>query len=428
MSVSRVVIVGAGQAGLQTAASLRQLGFDGSIHLVGAEPGLPCQRPPLSKAFLKGDAEPDSVLLRHEGFFADQRIELLAGQSVVAIDRPGRQVLLAAGDALPYDRLVLATGARNRRLPVPGGDHPDLLELRGLADALRLRERLGQARRLLVIGAGYIGLEIAATARARGLEVAVCETQERVMPRTASPALSAHVAAVHCAEGVALHLQATVTRVAVENGRIVGVDTAAGERIAADLVLVGIGIQPNQELAQEAGLAVADGIRVDACLRTSDPAIFAIGDCAAFPVPPAFGPPLIHPAQSGPQEVRLESVQNAVDQAKAAARNILDEPQPYDAVPWFWSDQYGMKIQIAGLTAGTTGHLSRVDPDRPDRLTVHGFRGERLAAVETVSHPGDHMAWRRLLAEHRWPSAEEVAAPGFTLKGWLQQGQASPRG
>jgi len=421
MTLRQIVIVGAGQAGLQTAASLRQLGYDGRIRLVGEERGLPYQRPPLSKAFLKGDGDPASVALRHEGFFAAQDIDLLDGETVAAIDRPERRVVLGSGGVLDYDRLVLATGARNRRLPVPGGDHPDLLELRGLDDALRLRERLAQAQRLVVIGGGYIGLEIAATARARGLEVAVCETLERVMPRTASTALSAHVAAVHRDAGVDLHLGAKVTGIAVEGGRIAGVDAGEGSRIAADLVLVGIGIQPNQELAAAAGLEVADGIVVDACLRSSDPDIFAIGDCAAFPVPPAFGPGL-----AKGRLIRLESVQNAVDQAKAAARNMLQDPQPYDAVPWFWSDQFGMKIQIAGLTAGTEGHLVRTDPDRPDRLTVHGFREGRLAAVETVNHPGDHMAWRRLLAEHRWPAADTVAAPGFTLKEWLQQGQDIP--
>lgn len=411
--VREVVIVGAGQAGLQTAASLRQGGFEGGIRLVGDEPGLPYQRPPLSKAFLKKNAEPGSVALRNADFFEKQRIDLLAGETVTAIDRQARRVALASGGALDYDRLVLATGARNRRLPVPGGDHPDLAELRTLDHALAFRDRLRDAKRLVVVGGGYIGLEIAATARERGVEVVVCEAMDRVMARTASPALSAHVGKVHRDHGVSLRLAAGIAAIAEKGGRVTGVETAEGETIAADLVLFGIGVVPNVELAAEAGLETGNGIVVDPCLRTTDPTIFAIGDCASFAAPPCCGPKL-------PGRVRLESVQNAVDQGKAAARNILGPPQPYDEVPWFWSDQFEMKIQIAGLTAGSEREIDRWNAEK-QRLTVYCFRGGRLAAVETVSNPGDHMACRRILAERLSPKLEEVEAAEFSMKEWFQQ-------
>lgn len=421
MTLNDIVIVGAGQAGLQVAASLRQGGFEGRIRLVGDEAGLPYQRPPLSKAFLKGDGDPAGLALRNTEFFEKQAIDLLDGQTVAAIDRQARKVTLGTGATLAYDRLVLATGARNRALPVPGGDHPDLAELRSLDHALALRERLGGAGRIAIIGGGYIGLEIAATARDRGLEVVVCEALDRVMPRTASPALSAHVAAVHRGHGVDLRLGAGIARIATDGGgRIAGVATDAGALIDADLVLIGIGVLPNAELAAAAGLETGNGIVVDAFLRTADPTIFALGDCAAFPSPEFGGGAL-------PGRIRPESVQNAVDQGKCVAQNILGEPQPYDAVPWFWSDQFGMKIQIAGLTAGADRSIARFDAEK-ERLTVHAFRQGRLAGVETVSNPGDHMACRRLIAERLSPTPEEVEAEGFSLKDFLLKHRHRARG
>ncbi len=414
MPLNDIVIVGAGQAGLQVAASLRQAGFEGRIRLVGDEAGLPYQRPPLSKAFLKGDGDPGSLSLRNAEFFDKQRIELLDGETVAAIDRTARKAILGSGKALDYDRLVLATGARNRALPVPGGDHPDLAELRSLDHAVALRARLDGAKRIAIIGGGYIGLEIAATARDKGLEVVVCEALDRVMPRTASPALSAHVEEVHLAHGVELQLGAGIAAIATDgSGAIAGVETGDGGRIDADLVLVGIGILPNVELAAAAGLDTDNGIVVDAFLRTADPTIFALGDCAAFPATDFGGGAL-------PGRIRLESVQNAVDQAKCVVQNILGAPQRYDAVPWFWSDQFDMKIQIAGLTAGADRSIARLDAEK-GRLTVYAFRQGRLAGVETVSNPGDHMACRRLIAERLSPSPDDVEAEGFSLKAFLLQ-------
>ncbi|MFC3225709.1 NAD(P)/FAD-dependent oxidoreductase [Marinibaculum pumilum] len=413
MALSEIVIVGAGQAGLQTAASLRQFGYEGRIRLVGEEKGLPYQRPPLSKAFLKADSDPESLALRNRDFFEKQKIELLDGERVASIDRQAGAVELASGGRLDYDRLVLATGARNRALPVPGGDHPDLLELRSLDHALAVRDRLGSAGSIAIVGGGYIGLEIAATARGRGLDVTVVEAMDRLMPRTASPALSAHVEGVHRGHGVGLRLGEGVARIATDGeGRIAGVETAAGGLIAAELVLVGIGILPNDALAAAAGLETDNGIVVDSCLRTADPSIFALGDCAAFPAPDFGGGAL-------PGRIRLESVQNAVDQAKCVARNILAEPAPYSEVPWFWSDQFDMKIQIAGLTAGSDRQIARLDEEK-GRLTVYCFRDGHLAGVETVSNPGDHMACRRLMAERLSPQPAEVEAAGFSLKTWLQ--------
>lgn len=400
-----ILVLGTGQAGFQVAASLREDGFDGRVVLVGDEPGLPYQRPPLSKAYLTGKADTAAVRLRPEKFFAEHRLEMRAGERAVRIDRAGRRVLLGSGGALPYDRLVLALGARNRALPVPGAELDGVVQLRTLADAEGLRQRLERAREAVVVGAGFIGLEFAAVAAARGVAVAVVEATDRPMARSLSPAMSAFFRDAHERQGVRFVFGATVTRV-LGDGRATGVETADGRRFPADLVLVGIGVVPNAELAAEAGLAVADGVVVDEHLATGDLAISAIGDCARHPCRFAD--------EGGP--VRIESVQNAVDQARCVAARLAGKSTaPYAAVPWFWSDQGALKLQIAGLATPHDHAVARGDP-ASGAFSVFCFRGGRLAGVESANRPLDHVFARKLLANGADLTPEQAADPGFDLK------------
>lgn len=378
----RVVIVGAGQGGLQVAASLRQEGFAGSVTLLGDEPGLPYQRPPLSKAYMK-DGDESRLALKPASFFETAGIDYRPGTIVAGIDRAAGEVVLEHGTRLPFDHLVLATGARNLRPALPGIDLPGVHELRGLADAARLRAMAEGVTRAAVIGGGFIGLEFAAVAAARGIAVTVIEATDRLMSRAVTPPISQRFLDFHRAAGVDVRLGALGTAVLGSRGAE-GIALADGQEVAADLVLLAVGVRPNMELAAEAGLAVANGIVVDGHLRTGDPRIFAIGDCASFPL--------------GGIATRLESVQAAVDHARHVARTITGAGQPpYDALPWFWSDQGPLKLQIAGLSTGwddthvLTDATGAVD-------TVLAFRDGRLIAVETVNQAGRHMAARKLLA------------------------------
>lgn len=399
-----VVIVGAGQGGFQAAASLRQEGYEAPITLVGDEPGLPYQRPPLSKAYLKdGDAE--RLALRPAAFYETEEITVLPGVRATRIEREGHLVELADGRRLPYDKLILATGSRNRSLPVAGGGLEGVVELRTLADAQALRARLPGVTRAIVVGGGFIGLEFAAVARGLGVEVTVIEAAERVMSRVVSPPVSEHFHALHRALGVDLRLRVMAAEILGDGRRATGVRLSDGTEIAGDLVVVAVGIVPSVELAQEAGLACADGILVDAELRTSDPDIFAIGDCVAF-VPHGRG-----------DRLRLESVQNAVDGARAVAATICGRPTPLTAVPWFWSDQGTAKLQIAGLTHHADRHevVERGD----GKLCVFCFRGGRLVGVETVNSPADHMAARKLLAARADVTPAELEAVEWRPKALL---------
>ena len=402
-----VLVLGTGQAGFQVAASLREEKFDGRVVLVGDEPGLPYQRPPLSKAYLTGKADADAVRLRPDRFFAEHRLELRAGERAARIDRAGRRVVLASGEALPYDHLVLALGARNRALPVPGAELDGVVQLRTLGDAEGLRRRLETTREAVVVGAGFIGLEFAAVAAARGVAVTVVEAADRPMARSLSVAMSAFFRGAHERQGVRFVFGASVVRVLGGDGggRATGVETADGRRFPGDLVLVGIGVVPNAELAADAGLAVADGIVVDERLGTSDPAISAIGDCARHPCRFAAG--------AGP--VRIESVQNAVDQARCVAARLAGRTAPYGAVPWFWSDQGASKLQIAGMAAPHDRAVVRGDP-AGGAFSVFCFREGGLAGVESVNRPLDHVLARKLLANGADLAPEQAADPGFDLK------------
>ncbi|CAO4138005.1 NAD(P)/FAD-dependent oxidoreductase [Methylorubrum aminovorans] len=404
--VESIVIVGAGQAGFQAAASLREAGFAGSLTLVGEEAALPYQRPPLSKAYLAGKTDARGLLLRQESFFAEHRIDHRSGTRVTAIDRAERRVQLSDGGHLAYDHLILATGTRNRALPVPGADLAGVRQLRSLDDADALRTAIEGVRRIVVVGAGFIGLEFAAVCAARGPSVTVIEAAERVMARAVAPETSEAFRAFHEEAGVRFLFGAGVTAIEGEGGRVAAIRTADGQSLPADLVLVGIGVVPNQELAAEAGLAVRDGIEVDAVLATDDPAISAIGDCVRFPSRFAAGMP-------GGDRVRIESVQNAVDQGRCLAARLTGRSAAYDAVPWFWSDQGPRKLQIAGLAApGDASVLRRIGAG----FSVFRFRGGALSAVESVDRPADHMAARRLLASGKALTPEQAADPSFDLK------------
>jgi 3-phenylpropionate/trans-cinnamate dioxygenase ferredoxin reductase component len=399
----QVVILGAGHAGVQAAASLRDEGFDGDIRLIDAQTALPYQRPPLSKAFLKDETTAERLILRAEQFYTEHRIDLLLGESATAIEPALRRVMLASGATLAYDALILATGARARPFPVEGHDLAGVLSLRDLADAEALQAHMAKAQRIIVIGAGFIGLECAATAALRGAHVTVVEMQERVMARAISPAMSAAFEAKHRSLGATLLFGTGVRALIGAAGHVVEVELSDGRRLRADLVLLGIGVLAEDRLATAAGLGVDNGIVVDAHLASSDPAIFAIGDNNS------------HPNAFFGGRLRLESVQNALDQAKCLARNLTGKPEVYRAVPWFWSDQADFKLQIAGVSKGTDRHVIRGDQSG-GAFSVLGFEGERLAVVESLNRPADHMIARRLIAEGRGPTPAEAADPAFDLR------------
>jgi 3-phenylpropionate/trans-cinnamate dioxygenase ferredoxin reductase component len=403
MPRSRVVILGGGQGGFQTALSLREQGFDGRIALVGDEPDLPYQRPPLSKAYLAGSVDAEAVRLRPQAFYTHHDIDLLSGERASTIDRPTRRLLLASGATLAYDHLVLGVGARPRRLAIPGADLDGVMELRTLADATLLRQRLATTREVVLIGAGFIGLEFAAVAAKQGKAVRIVEATGRAMARVVSPPVSRCFAAAHARWGAELLFETSVVRVLGEPGRVVGVETTRGEILPADLVVVCVGVVPNVELATEAGLATDDGIVVNAELATADPAISAIGDCARYP------------SRFAEAMVRLESVQNAVDQARCVAARLAGHPAPYQAVPWFWSDQGELRLQIVGLTMGHDQAVLRGEPDQ-GRFSVFCFRDGRLIGIESVNRPADHIAGRRILAGALDLSPEQAADSGYDLK------------
>src|SRR5882672_2952156 len=404
MAQGAVIIVGAGHAGFQLAASLRQHGFKDRVCLINDEAHLPYQRPPLSKAYLKGTGGPDSLMFRPEKFYHDQTIELIAGHAA-AIDRAARKLMLASGASLDYGHLVLATGARNRLLDIPNANLPDVRYLRILDDSEDMRKRLASSKRVVVIGAGFIGLEFAATARIKGLEVDVIELGTRVMARAVTAEISEFFQARHSAAGIRIHLGVQVTSIEGDGARVTGVSLSDGRHIAADLVVVGVGVLPNVELAAQAGLPVAAGIIVDEHLLTADPYISAVGDCALY-ASPRFGGSL-----------RLESVQNATDHARCVAARLTGDAKPYDGLPWFWSDQGPHKLQIAGLTTGYDQVVVRGDRTQ-GAFSAFCYKAGQLVGIESVNRAGDHMFGRRLLPNGSI-TPEQAADTGFDLKGAL---------
>ena len=397
-----IVVVGTGQAGFQLGASLRENGYAGPVTLVGDEPGLPYGRPPLSKAYMLGKTDAAGLSLRPEAYFAEHRLSVRGGERAAAIDRAGRRLLLASGETLPYDHLVLAAGARNRPLPVPGADLPGVHQLRTLAEADALKAALAGATSVAVVGAGFIGLEFAAVCAQAGMPVTVIEGLDRPLARAVSADMAALIEASHVAAGVRFLFGSAVSRI-VGPERARAVALADGREVAADLVLVGIGVIPNDALAAAAGLRVENGVAVDAMLATEDPAISAIGDCASFPSPHADG-----------ARVRIESVQNAVDGARCLAARLAGRPAAFAAVPWFWSDQGPLKLQIAGLSGPQDQAVRRDAPGAG--VSVFRYRDGRLASVESLNRPADHMIARRLLQAGRGPAPDQAADPGFDLK------------
>jgi NADPH-dependent 2,4-dienoyl-CoA reductase/sulfur reductase-like enzyme len=400
------VIAGAGQAGFQTAASLRQEGFDGRIVMIGDEPGLPYQRPPLSKAYLMGKTSAEALCFRPEKFFADNKIEIVAQTRVTAIDRTNKRIALSSGGALEYDHLVLALGAHNRALPIPGADLEGVFGLRTLTDADAIGQMLAGAQEVVVAGAGFIGLEFAAVASALGKSVHVLELADRPMARAVSPAMSQLFAEAHQSWGVKIDFGQGLARITGEGGRVAGVETTDGRKRPADIVVFGVGVLPNVAIAAEAGLDIENGIKVDAELLTSDPAISAIGDCASFPSPYAEG------------HIRLESVQNAADQGRTVAARLLGKAASYGAVPWFWSDQRDLKLQIAGLSIGCDRTVV-VGRAEERRISVLCFKRDKLIAVESVNRGSDHVAARKLFGRGTPAlTPAEASKPDFDLKAW----------
>jgi 3-phenylpropionate/trans-cinnamate dioxygenase ferredoxin reductase component len=405
MTKPPVVIVGAGHAGFQLASSLRQAGYAEPIFLLNDEPHLPYQRPPLSKAYLKGAGAPDSLMFRPDKFYRDQNIELIADRAA-AIDRPARKLSLASGASLEYQHLVLATGARNRLIDLPNANLEDVLYLRTLDESEVLRQRLAARRHVVVIGAGFIGLEFAATARAKGLEVDVVELGARVMARAVTAEISDFFQKRHAEAGIRIHFGVQVTSIESDGASVTGVSLSDGRHIAADLVVVGVGVLPNVELAGAAGLPVASGIIVGEHLLTSDPHISAIGDCALYASERFSG------------SLRLESVQNATDHARCVAARLAGDTKAYDGLPWFWSDQGPDKLQIAGLTTGYDRVVVRGDRAQ-GAFSAFCYKADRLIGIESVNRAGDHMFGRRLLAANGSITPEQAMDTGFDLKAAL---------
>ncbi|WP_315838202.1 NAD(P)/FAD-dependent oxidoreductase [Bradyrhizobium prioriisuperbiae] len=401
--MSGVVIIGGGQAAVQLAASLRENGYGERVTIAAAEAAPPYQRPPLSKAFLKGEVSSANLLLRADNFYTGNVIDLRLGDKATAIDRRGRKVQLASGRSLPYAHVVLATGSRNRRLDVPGSDLDGIFYLRSLADAETIKARLGGLTQVVVIGGGFVGLELACVMRDLGASVVVLEAADRPMGRAISQKMSHHLMEAHAGSGLDFLLGAKIARFSGASGRVAGIETADGVTIPADMVLVGIGADAEMGLARDCGLAVSNGIHVDDHLSTTDPAVHAIGDCALFENPVAG------------RRLRLESVQNAVDQARCLAATLSGRPQAYRNVPWFWSDQGDRRLQIAGLTEGHDSSIVRGDVAR-GRFSIFCYAGERLLGVESINQASDHMIARRLLASRVTLAPEQAADASFDLK------------
>ena len=400
-SNARVVIVGAGHAGGSVAGFLRQYGFEGPITLIGDEPIAPYQRPPLSKAWLKGEADAESLQLKDAAWWAENGIDLRLGAAVTAIDRAARTVTLG-DETLSYDALVIATGARARALPVPGADLDGVLALRTAADAEALKGRLGPGRRLVVIGGGYVGLEAAASAMALGGSAVVLERETRVLARVASETLSAFYEAAHAARGVEIVTGTSV--VAIEGkGRAEAVLLADGRRYDCDAVLVGVGALPNVELPEASGLACSDGVIVDAAARTADPAVWAVGDVTRRPSV-LFG-----------GDIRFESVPNALEQAKQAASAIAGRDQPPAEVPWFWSDQFDLKLQMAGLAVDADQQIVRGDP-ASESFAVFHLKGDVIRCVEAVNAPQEFMGGRLMIAKQTPVDPEKLADLSVGMK------------
>ncbi len=402
--MAQVVVIGAGQAGASCVARLRAKGYEGRIILIGDEPVAPYQRPPLSKAYLLGEMEMERLLLRSPEFYADNNIELRLGQPVTALD-PATKTVTVGAEQIGYDDLVLATGSIPRRLPdAIGGDLKGVYTVRTLADIDDARHEFQAGRHLVVIGGGYIGLEAAAVAAKLGLTVHVVEMAPRILQRVAAPETSAYFRDLHSQKGVVILEGTGLDRLSGTGGHVTEAKLTDGRVLKADFVIAGVGIVPDTRLAEAAGLAVENGIRVDAQGRTSDPHVWAAGDCASFPL--------------GDARLRLESVGNAIDMGELVADNILGAGMGYEPKPWFWSDQYDTKLQIAGLNTGYDRIVTR-GPEG-EAVSYWYYRGDRLIAVDAMNDSRAYMVGKRLIEGGKSPDPALVADPATDLKALLR--------
>ncbi|MCF6221083.1 MAG: FAD-dependent oxidoreductase [Robiginitomaculum sp.] len=376
------IIIGASHGGGQAAVSLRQSGWDGDIVLVGEESYAPYHRPPLSKEFLSGGKDIDDILIRPDATYETANILCVRDKRVDTIHPKDRLVFLDGGDTLQYDKLILATGARPRELPIPGADLPNVFYLRSADDVLKIKAEIDAGKKAVIIGGGYIGLETAASLRKQGMTVTVLEMEDRILQRVTAPVMSEFYQRIHTEEGVKIVQNCAATE--IQDG--LKVITTNGD-FDADMVIVGIGVIPNIELAADCGLAVGNGIIVDENCRTSDANIYAVGD-VTWHHNPAYD-----------RHLRLESVPNATEQAKTAALAICGNPKPYNALPWFWSDQFDLKLQIAGLSAGYDDIVLRGNPDIGRSFAAFYFKGDKLLAVDAVNRPGEYMVGKRLIPQ-----------------------------
>jgi 3-phenylpropionate/trans-cinnamate dioxygenase ferredoxin reductase subunit len=400
-----IIIVGAGQAGAALAAKLRALGIAGALMMIGDEPVLPYQRPPLSKKYVSGELAFERLLIRPSSWYAEQAVEARLGAKVAALSPADRTLTLGDGSVLRYAKLALTTGSRPRCLPSElGGNLAGVFTVRTVADADTIAPMLVAGRRLLVIGGGYIGLEAASVAAAKGLQVTIIEMADRILQRVAAPLTSDYFRALHGRHGVTVSESTRLERLIGEEGRLVGARLVDGTLLETDLAIVGIGIVPNDDLARTAGLAVENGIVVDGRCRTSAPDIFAAGDCANFPWRGA--------------RTRLESVQNAIDQAEHAAAAMLGADADYDPVPWFWSDQYDVKLQIAGLNRGYTDCVLRPGK-REHSASVWYYRDDALIAVDAMNDALSYGIGKKVLEARCTIPKAVVGDPSSDLKGWL---------
>lgn len=406
------VIIGTGQAGFQTAASLRTEGYQEKITLIGEEPHIPYQRPPLSKGFPLGTQDFESIELRPRQFYQDHYIDLLVGERVAAIDRVARQVKLESGGHFLYEKLVLAVGARNRKLSLKGAELDGVLYLRSLDEAVVVKERLKNAQNIVVIGGGFIGLELAAVACSLGKSVTVLEALPRLMSRAVAPLISDFYRELHTSKGVKVVCGDSVSEIEGTGGKMRSILLSDGTRCSADLVMIGVGVVPNIELARNAGLRIANGIAVNEHLQTDDENIFAIGDCAE------------HPCEFAGARIRLESVQNAADQAQCVAATIAGRRNVYRALPWFWTDQFDIKLQMAGISNGHDCVVARGNAESR-KLSVFYFKESRLIAIDSINRPLDHMMGRKLIANRVQLTPEQAADEGVDLKKLASSGGAA---
>ncbi|NVK13641.1 MAG: FAD-dependent oxidoreductase [Rhodobacteraceae bacterium] len=402
--MSHIVVIGAGQAGASLVAKLRKDGFEGEITLIGAEEALPYQRPPLSKAYLLGEMEVERLFLRPESFYAENNITLKLGQRVTAID-PAAKTVSLGDEVISYDQLALTTGSDPRRLPAAiGGDLDGVFVVRGLTDVDAMAPHVVEGKRALIVGGGYIGLEAAAVCAKRGVQVTLVEMADRILQRVAAPETSDFFRNLHTSHGVDIREGVGLERLEGENGQVARAVLSGGEVLDVDFVVVGVGITPSSQLAEMAGLELDNGIKTDAKGRTSDASIWAAGDCASFPFQGS--------------RIRLESVPNAIDQAEVVAQNMLGADKDYVAQPWFWSDQYDVKLQIAGLNTGYDNVVTRQGDGR--QVSFWYYAGDRLVAVDAMNDPRAYMVAKRLIDMGKTADKTVVSDPSADLKPLLK--------